>query len=71
MGGSNSDQRYATESILPSFAKPIENQRSSIALCSRSATVSSLGSAKIVDASSNEMPCLSTFAAALISSHSN
>jgi hypothetical protein len=39
-GSSDSDHVYMTAIILPSLAKPTENQRSSAALCSRSATVS-------------------------------
>src|SRR5260370_42331086 len=42
----------STVSIAPVFAQPIENQRSSISLCERSATVRSLGSLKTVDARS-------------------
>src|SRR5579864_6481157 len=50
---------------------PTENHRSSVSLCSTSATVSRLGSKKTVEANSNVMPCLRAFASALASSHSS
>lgn len=64
-------QRYAKDNGDPLFATPIENHRSSYSECVVSARVRIRGSPKIVDANSNETPCLRRFAAAFASSHSN
>src|ERR1019366_9461219 len=69
--GSAPDQRCTTDSTTPLLAQPTENQRSSVSVCSRSATVSKRESWNTVEARSKVTPCLRAFASALTSSHSN
>lgn len=60
-----------TASILCWRERPSSANRSSSAECRGSITMQPSGSPKTVAASSNVIPCLATFVAALLGSHSN